>query len=77
MENCFISSLVVVQSCLVRMSLISLTGLEDESGVVCMLRRRSKDTKINVRKASVSAIENVCRLETQNVNEQVMSLLDM
>jgi len=52
-------------------------GLDDNSGVVSMLRRRSCDTKINVRKASLLAIENVCRLERQNVNEQVsMALID-
>jgi len=52
-------------------------GLEDNSGVVSMLRRRSSDPKINVRKASLLAIENICRLERQNVNEQVsMALID-
>jgi len=48
-----------------------MTGLEDNSGVVSMLRRRSSDAKINVRKASLVAIENICRLEGQNVNKQV------
>jgi len=48
-----------------------LIGLEDNSGVVSMLRRRSSDAKINVRKASLLAIENICRLDRQNVNEQV------
>jgi len=40
-----------------------------------MLRRRSSDTKINVRKAALLAIENICRLERQNVNEQVRTLI--
>jgi len=52
-------------------------GLEDDSGVVSMLRRRASDAKINVRKASLLAIENICQLERQNVNEQVsMALID-
>jgi len=54
-----------------------LVGLEDNTGVVSMLRRRSNDEKINVRKASLLAIENVCRLEAQNVNEQVIAKLSV
>ena len=40
--------------------------------MVSMLRRRSSDAKINVRKASLLAIENICRLDQLNVNEQVI-----
>jgi len=50
-----------------------LTGLEDNTGVVSMLRRRSSDEKINVRKASLLAIEKICRLDQYNINEQVIA----
>jgi len=39
-----------------------------------MLCRRSGDAKVNVRKASLTAIEKICRLDGQNVDEQVTAV---
>jgi len=45
--------------------------------VVSMLRRRSADDKINVRKASLLAIEKICRLDRQNIDEQVTAAVTL
>ena len=47
------------------------TALTDGKGVLSMLRRRIQDEKVNVRKASLQAMENLIRLDKTHVNAQV------
>ncbi|XP_033751450.1 LOW QUALITY PROTEIN: condensin-2 complex subunit D3-like [Pecten maximus] len=50
-------------------------NLADDDGVMSMLRRRSRDEKVNVRKAALLAVENIIRFEAPDYRRQNLELL--
>ncbi|OWF35473.1 condensin-2 complex subunit D3-like isoform X2 [Mizuhopecten yessoensis] len=50
-------------------------NLPDDDGVMSMLRRRSRDEKVNVRKSALLAVENIIRFEAPDYRRQNLELL--
>ncbi|XP_041367044.1 condensin-2 complex subunit D3-like [Gigantopelta aegis] len=48
----------------------------DNDGILSMLRRRSQDEKVGVRKAALQALENVIRFEAPNYRKQDVEVLE-
>ncbi|XP_069133274.1 condensin-2 complex subunit D3-L-like [Argopecten irradians] len=50
-------------------------NLPDDEGVMSMLRRRSRDPKVNVRKSALMAMEHIIRFEAPDYSRQNLELL--
>ena len=48
-----------------------------ESVIIPMVRRRTRDAKVGVRKAALQALEAIIRLDMTNVNKEVLELYKM
>ena len=50
------------------------SGLTDGLGVVSMIRERSHDSKVNVRKSSVLAMEVILKANADSITEEVCGI---